>query len=296
MTKKILLILLMFLFGLFLSNPAYSCKPYPNTISIECNPNDIIQESTFPEGIIFHSNNNGLLLYLNRFIDGNINYKGLDFLVMNCKQDVGSIKQEVISISEEYNSEKHERYSNEIILIVPYNETIIAENNNSYNMLGNPDNIDSCYFKKMYKLGDFLVIESGMKDYCVIKDNVFGMCPGAVKIQPKAMLSLLSPQNKFSIKYFLRLFSYIIVLGIIVGFIIYLLKRKEIRLFFKPNKFSITSTIILTTLLLLAYYLLLFYMFLPTWTITSIIPLDIIIYSYLFSSLVKYIYVKVKKK
>ncbi|MBS1266276.1 MAG: hypothetical protein MAG795_00243 [Candidatus Woesearchaeota archaeon] len=276
MMKKILLFTILIVFALSLSDSVFACSPAPNYISISCTPTNTLDENELPQGYRFY--NEKLTLssgYKFESVDENF-----DFLTSNCQEDVESVKPELINLFKEYNSKEHRYFTHERTEIVPYDETLIENNKNSRY---NPDNVGNCYFENVYKLGDFVVNEGGMRDYCHLTGGGGGMCPHATKLHLQFFGFILTNPNVNTLPY---LFGYLIAIGVVIGFIVYLFKRKELKLFFKPNKFNIIFTLVLgipTFLLFLLF--------------TGIEQIIVwIIGYYIFSSTIKYIYLRLKKK
>ena len=108
------------------------------------------------------------------------------------------------------------------------------------------------------------------------------MCPSATISQVKFFGFLLTNPNINTLPYSL---GYLIVAGISIGLIVYLFKRKELKLFFKPNKFNTIFTLVLGVPT--------FFLFVLFTGIEQIIGW--IIGCYIFSSFIKYIYLRIKK-
>ncbi len=123
-----------------------------------------------------------------------------------------------------------------------------------------------------------------MKDYCYLSTVGFGECLPAKKSHIKFIGFLLTHPSVNAMSYMLPYLPY---LGIIIGFLTYLYKRKEIKIFFKPNKFNIIFTLILG-------------LFTPFFLTVLIIGkeqfIGWVIGHYLITSLIKYVYTRIKKK
>ncbi|MEK6967002.1 MAG: hypothetical protein AABX51_00040 [Nanoarchaeota archaeon] len=275
--KKFILFTILVIIVLSLSNSVFACSPAPNYISVTCTTKNILNKTELPQGYIY--NNQKLTLSDRyRFITSDSNF---DFLIANCQEDVASVKSELANLFKEYNAKQHDYFTHERTEIVPYDKTIIENNKNSRY---NPDNVGYCYFENVYKLGDFVVNEGGMRDYCYLSGWGGGMCPQATKSHIKFLGFLLTNLNFNTFPY---LVGYLIAIGFAIGVIGYLFKRKELKLFFNPNKFNIIFTLVLGILTFFLYIFLFIRM-------EQFIGL--IIGYYLFSSLLIYVYTRIKNK
>jgi hypothetical protein len=163
------------------------------------------------------------------------------------------------------------------LIFEPYSSDRESELIKSKNSYGN------CYYEDYKKVGNWLVVTENSRDYCYLTGGI-GTCGGRATISHVKFFGfLLTNPNINTLPYLL---IYLIVVGISIGFIVYLSKRKELKLFFKPNKFNIIFTLVLGVPT--------FFLFMLFIGIEQIIGW--IIGYYIFSSLIRYIYIRIKKK
>ena len=280
--KKLLFFML--LLAIVYTSDSVFASPGPPSFHISCTPKSL--NYGLPSG---YSYDNGHLTFssidyynfakLHDRAFGTGGTEDFGFLIFQCQEDVESIKSELRSMFKNHSlSIKNSSWLYyETTLIVPYNETIIENNKN------NLDNIGNCYFEKVYKLGDFVVIKGGKRDYCYLWST--GGCPFAKISHLQFLGFLLANPNANTLPY---LFGYLAAMFFPIAFITYLFKRKELKFFFKLNKLSLALLLVLSIFIFIFLSATLFF------SMGEIIILIILFYFFL--SLIRYVYFRIKKK
>ena len=299
--KKLLLFTILFVFALSLSNYVWACTPATPTVIIKCDIEDsLFQQNTtclIDDCSVNISKNQYGILYLNiqdsiiyinerygiqfhgfyRQEDTSIYSEYLPYLDSVCVENLNDIKPTFVQEVQKWMSTKKGYFLGGNLIFEPYSTDRESELIESKNAYGN------CHYEDFEKVGNWLVVTETCRDYCHLVGGGGGNCPHATKSHLLFIGFLLTHPNVNTIPY---LFGYLIVLGVAIGFIVYLFKRKELKHFFKPNKFNITFTSVLGIPTFLLFLLL-----------TGIEQIIIwIIGYYIFSSLIRYIFLRLKKK
>jgi len=265
--KKV--IILMLLFAISLAVQSYACSPAPNYIALFCNIND---SSTTFDGTQYGIKilEGQIAFYSYHYEKINLTDDVANFLILYCKEDLSTARQQIGKIIEEYNSKGASFFTNDRTEIIPYNERDIQDDSD----------LENCYFWKIYRIGDFMVKEGGMRDYCYLGYSGLFTCPFAKKAYSKFIPYLIINHPKKALIYLVK---FMIILVVIIIFLVYLYKKKELIFFFKPSFFNVIFTLILGLPTLL--------IFLGAWRDFFIF---ITVY-YLFACLLRYIYSKIQK-
>ncbi len=304
MIKKVLfLFMILLIFTLLVSNYVHACSIERSTIFLKCDIKDsLFQQDTTclkSDCSINVSKNQYGELYLDiqdLRIGSRINEKyGIKFYGFYNREDTSSYQQllhYLDSICVENINDIKPIFTREVqnwmltdkgaflggnLIFEPYSkdrESELIESKNKYS---------NCYYEDSKKIGDWFVITETSRDYCYLTDGGGGMCPSTTTSYTKFLVFLLSNPNRTTFPY---LTWYLILFGTIIGFLAYLFKRKELKLFFNPNKFNIIFTLVLGILTFLLFILFM--------GIEQIIIL--IIGYYILASVVKYIYTRIKNK
>lgn len=151
-------------------------------------------------------------------------------------------------------------------------------------LLKDKNQLLECHYSEYKRVGNWLVTNSTSRDYCYLSGGGGGMCPHAVISYPQFLAFLLSDINGTTFPY-LAIFA--LVIGSIVAFGIYLIRKKELWFFLRPRKAKIVVTIIAGILLSLSF-------------LTALLGIErflwYILIVYLIASLVQYIGLKRKGK
>jgi hypothetical protein len=214
------------------------------------------------EGIIFSD------LYLSRN-DKLIEQEFLGYLDDICTANIDEIKPILV---EEINN------SNGSLSIVKYSsdrEAGLIKEKKSY--------LD-CVYQDYKRVGDWLLIDySAERSYCYSMNTSVRTCPFIRVSYINFFGFLLNNLNVQAIPY---LIVYLLFFTIIGMALIYLARRHEIGLFFSLKKFNLIATLLFAIL-----------MFLP---LTSLFGMDIFVESviicYIFTTLIKYIHWRLRKK
>lgn len=301
--KKLLLFTILFVFALSLTNSVYACSPAPQTVVIKCDITDsLLQQDTTclnDDCSVNVSKNQYGELYLNlqdsrdqiyinekygiRFYgfyrqEDISNYQQLlSYLDSICVENLNGIKPTFTQEVQNWMSTRKGYFLGGNLVFEPYStvrESELIESKNSY---------ENCHYEDFKKVGNWFVVTGTSRDYCYLTGGGGGMCPSATISYTKFFGFLLSNPNSNTLPY---LAEYLIAFVVIIGFLVYLFKRRDLKLFFKPNKFNIIFTLVLGIPTLLLFIL-----------FTGIEQIIIwIVGYYVFASLIKYIYTRVKKK
>lgn len=301
--KKLLLFTILFVFALSLSNSVWACSPAETAVSIKCDIEDsLFQQNTtcliddcsvnisinqnrelhlnIPDSrdIIYIDETYGIQFYGFYREEYTSNYSHLlPYLDSVCVENLKDIEPTFAKEVQNWMTTKKGNFLGGNLIFEPYSTDRESELIESKNAYGN------CHYEDFEKVGNWLVVTQTSRDYCYLTGGGGGMCPYAIKSHLQFIGFLLTHPNSDTIPY---LFGYLIAVVIAIGFIAYFFKRKELKLFFKPNKFNIIFTLVLGIPTFL-----LFLMF------TGIEQIIVwIIGYYIFASLIKYFYLRIKKK
>jgi len=303
MMKKLLLFTILFVFALSLSNSVFACSPAPQTVVIKCDIKDSLsqQDTTCinDDCSVNVSKNQYDELYLNiadsrdriyinerygiqfygfyRQDDSSSYSELLPYLDSVCVEDLKDITPIFDQEVQNWMSTKKEYFLGGNLVFEPYSADRESELIESKNAFGN------CHYEDFKKVSNWFVVTETSRDYCHLTGGGGGMCPQATKSHFQFFEFLLTNPNANTLPYLL---GYLIAIGITIGFIGYLFKRKELKLFFKPNKFNIIFTFVLGVPTFLLFLLFTGIEQIIVWTIGY----------YIFSSLIKYIYLRIRKK
>ncbi len=197
----------------------------------------------------------------------------LSYLENICADDIDDIKNIFSQEVQEWNSSYKGIFLSGGLTFEPYSQEKESE------LFNNKYDYDKCHYTEYKRIGNWLSIIYEIRDYCYFRySGSLGMCPSLVKSDAKFLEFLLANPNSYSLLY---LFRYLVGIIITVIFIVYLIKRKELAIFLKPNAFNI----IFTTIVGIFFGLI-------------ILGLDIIWITevYLFASLIRYFYKRIFRK
>lgn len=300
--KKLLLLTILFVFALSLSNSVFACSIAPPTVVVKCDiENSLLQQDTTclnDDCSVNVSKNQYGELYMNTqdsrngiYINERYGIQFYDFYGQEEAQDYQQLLSYFDAICVENLDDVKPIFDQEVkiwistrkgaflggnLIFEPYSISRESELVKSKDAYGN------CHYEDFKKVGNWFVVTGTSRDYCYLTGGGGGMCPSATISQIKFFGFLLSNPNSNTLPYLL---GYLIALSLAIGFVIYLFKRKELKLFFKPNKFNIIFTLVLG---------------IPTFLFVLFTGIEQIfvwiIGYYVFSSLIKYIYVRVKQK
>ena len=252
MMRKLLLFILLFVFAPSLSNSVYACSPAPQTVVIKCDIKDsLLQQNTTclndDCSVNVSKNQYGKLflnlqdsrdrMYINEMYgiqfygfyqkEDMPNYQQLlSYLDAVCVENLNDIKPTFIQEVQNWMSTKKGYFLGGNLIFEPYSsdrESELIENKNAYG---------KCNYEDFKKVGNWFVVTGTSRDYCYLTGGGGGMCPSATISYAKFLGFLLSNPNSSTFQY---LAGYLITFGIFIGFLAYLFKRKELKLFFKPK-------------------------------------------------------------
>ncbi len=303
MMKKLLLLTILFVFALSLSNSVWACSPAQPTVVIKCD----IEDSFFQQNTTCINDDCSVNVSKNQYGELYLNVQdsrdriyineryGIQFYSFHRQEDTSSYSQllpHLDSVCVENLKDIEPIFTQEVqnwmstqkgyflggdLIFEPYSidrESELIESKNAY---GN------CHYEDFKKVGNWFVVTETSRDYCHLTGGGGGMCPRATKSHLQFFTFLLTNPNVNTLPY---LFGYLIAVGIAISFIVYLFKRKELKQFFKPSKFNVIFTLILGIPTFLLFIIFIGIEQIIIW----------IIGYYLFSSLIKYIYLRIKKK
>ncbi|MBU0457289.1 MAG: hypothetical protein ABH824_06440 [Nanoarchaeota archaeon] len=140
------------------------------------------------------------------------------------------------------------------------------------------DSFEGCEYLDYKKVGNWLIVSDYTEEYCSLIGANYGKSAGFI----------------------IFVVGLLIIFVALISFLIYLWKRRELKLFFRPNKLNIIITLVLGALTSL-FSLLVWHQFMalgfPSPNFTQVLfgwILSLIIGYYIFSSLLRYLYIKKK--
>jgi len=172
------------------------------------------------------------------------------------------------------------------IIFEPYSQS------REFELTNQKSEFEKCRYFDFKRAGNWLIVSEETRNYCYVKSE-FWKCDSKVISQPKFFLFLLTNPSNATLPHFLPLLlKYLLTTTLIIGAIVSIVKIKELRHSLKPSWFNIITTLVLSVSTLL------FYANYGIWYVSA--TRNIALYHiggyYLISSLVKYIYLKIKSR
>lgn len=167
--------------------------------------------------------------------------EALDKLVEN---DISDIKPTLFQEIENWTKGRKGYFLGGNLTFTPYKQSKEAE------LLKEKNQLLDCHYAEYKRVGNWLIKNSTSRDYCYLAGRGGGMCPSAVISYPQFLAFLLSNINGTTAPY---LAVFLLVIGGIAAFGIYLIRKKELWFFLKPRKAKIVVTIIAGVLLSLSF-------------------------------------------
>lgn len=267
--KRIIFLSLFFLSILILfPKKIYACSIAGGYGSISCNAKGESSNISVPSNI---EHKNGIITFssLSEYISSKDIDRGFAYMEENCKEDLSQIRKRANDLA-------NKKYvEGEYFSIFPLN-------------LEKKQKLDDCFYIETSRLGDFIINETKVKEYCPAQEDPFGCTYVPMKSHTKYIEYLIKNPSTDS---YLNLSLYLIFLILPIIFLFFLIKERELSIFFKPNKVNIIATVLL--ILMFPINKILLYIIGINLDLKTLIPY--IIVSYSISSFVKYIYLKRKK-
>lgn len=238
-------------------------------------------------------------IILKNYIELKDIYKNLNILKDLCEEKISqNTINNINNKLDTYFSTKWNFYSNEKILIMPYNkdneENIIFKQKNTF------EDAQNCY-QTYYEIEENWIYErKERKEYCTLEFNNNKNCFENKILITKFISMMITKPSKIPLEYNMITISILIITIIIMILFYHLHKNNEIEKFFKPKK---EKLIIKITLIIPALYFIgiiikkltdkniiqITYGFMET-----ILIIIIIFITYFFACLINYIYEKTK--
>ncbi|MBI2547881.1 hypothetical protein HYW21_00885 [Candidatus Woesearchaeota archaeon] len=318
--KKVLLFTIFFVFVLSLSNLVYACPSIRNFVVLNCDIADLLlqQNATCLNGncsVNISKEQHGEFYDLNlqdsleqslcinetygiqfypkydlfvktSSFEDSIELQILQSLDSICVEDIDDMNQVFFREIQNWLSTQKASPLRGNLIFEPYSLEREFESIKSKKSYGD------CYYEEYKRAGDWLIITEIGRDYCYLTGGGETRPPYATKSHLQFIEFILKNPSIYTLQY---LFGYVIVLGVVMGFIIYLFKQRELKLFFKPNEFNVIVTLVLG-IPLLALFILMILSTPHVLIILIIYFVSFVIGCYVFSSLLRYVYIKTKKK